>query len=63
LWVVDLLGGYYCADAATGKVVGHVGIKETPPGLSNVVSLPSGLYVGTFNGLAGLRPSPDCSSG
>lgn len=63
LWVVDLLGGYYCADAATGKVVGHVGIKETPPGLSNIVSLLSGLYVGAFNGLAQLRPSPDCSSG
>jgi hypothetical protein len=63
LWVVDLLGGYSCADEATGKVLGHVGIKQAPSGISNVVSLPSGLYVGTFNGLAWLRPSPDCSSG
>jgi photosystem II stability/assembly factor-like uncharacterized protein len=63
LWVVDLLGGYYCADAASGKVLGHVGIKEAPSGVSNIVSVPSGLYVGAFDGLARLRPRPDCSSG
>ncbi len=60
LWVVDLLGGYSCADAATGKVIGHVGIKEAPTGVSNIVSVPSGLYVGAFDGLARMRPSPDC---
>jgi photosystem II stability/assembly factor-like uncharacterized protein len=63
LWVVDLLGGYYCADAESGKVLGHVGIKGAPSGVSNIVSVPSGLYVGAFDGLARLRPRPDCSSG
>jgi hypothetical protein len=63
LWVVDLLGGYSCADVATGKVLGYVGIREAPSGISNVVSLPSGLYVGAFDGLARIHPGPDCSGG
>jgi photosystem II stability/assembly factor-like uncharacterized protein len=63
LWVVDLIGGYSCADVATGKVLGHVGIKHAPSGISNVVSLPSGLYVGAFDGLARIYPGPDCSGG
>jgi hypothetical protein len=63
LWVVDLLSGYYCADAASGKVLGHVGTKEAPSGVSSIVSVPSGLYVGPFDGLARLRLRPDCSSG
>jgi hypothetical protein len=63
LWIVDLLGGYSCADVATGKVLGHVGIKHAPSGISNVVSLPSGLYVGAFDGLARIHSGPDCSGG
>jgi hypothetical protein len=63
LWVVDLLGGYSCADVATGKVLGHVGIKDAPSGISNVVSFPSGLYVGAFDGLARIHPGPECSGG
>ena len=62
LWVDDLLGGYYCADASSGALLGHVGIKHSPSGISNIVSVPSGLYVGV-DGLARIRTRPDCSSG
>ncbi|HEY3212052.1 MAG TPA: hypothetical protein VGL16_11940, partial [Actinomycetota bacterium] len=62
LWVDDLLGGYYCADASSGALLGHVGIKHSPSGISNIVWVPSGLYVGV-DGLARIRTRPDCSSG
>jgi hypothetical protein len=59
LWVVDLRGGYYCADATSGALLGHVGIKRSPSGISNIVSVPSGLYVGV-DGVARIRSRPDC---
>jgi len=60
LWVDDLLGGYYCADPTTGDVLGYVGMKDSPSGISNIVSVRSGLYVGAFDGLARMRPASDC---
>jgi photosystem II stability/assembly factor-like uncharacterized protein len=61
LWVTDDLGGYYCADPKTGAVLGYVGIKQSPSGISNIVSVGRRIYVGTFDGIARLRPSPECS--
>jgi photosystem II stability/assembly factor-like uncharacterized protein len=55
LWVTDLLGGYYCADATTGRVLGHIGIRQAPSGISNIISVERRLYVGAFDGLARLR--------
>jgi photosystem II stability/assembly factor-like uncharacterized protein len=59
LWVTDDLGGYYCADPANGRVLGHVGIRQAPSGISNIVSVGGHIYVG-LNGVARLRPGPDC---
>lgn len=63
LWVTDLLGGYSCADATTGRVLGHIGIRQAPSGISNIISVERRLYVGAFDGLARLRPGPDCRRG
>jgi photosystem II stability/assembly factor-like uncharacterized protein len=60
LWVGDLLGGYDCADATTGDVLGYVGMKDSPSGISNIVSARSGLYVGAIDGLSVMRPSSNC---
>jgi photosystem II stability/assembly factor-like uncharacterized protein len=59
LWVTDDLGGYYCADPTNGRVLGHVGIRQAPSGISNILSVGSHIYVG-LNGVARLRPGPDC---
>jgi hypothetical protein len=63
LWVTDVRGGYECADASTGRVLGHVGKKSGVSGGSNVVAVPSGLYVGGYRGLERIVPEPSCGVG
>jgi photosystem II stability/assembly factor-like uncharacterized protein len=63
LWVVNLLGGYTCADPSTGAVRGYVGIKGAPSGTSAVVETPTALYVGADDGIARIVPPPVCLAG
>jgi len=60
LWVTHASGGYYCADAFDGPVLGHVETEGTEYGVSDVVAVPSGLYVGGWKTLERIVPGPTC---
>ncbi len=60
LWVPSLLGGYVCADPATGGVRGYVGVKDSPYGSTDVVAAGSSLYVGDWKSLDRLIPPLAC---
>jgi photosystem II stability/assembly factor-like uncharacterized protein len=62
LWIPSLLGGYVCVDPATGEVRGHVGIKDSPYGSTDVVAAGSSLYIGAGTSLDRLTPPPTCSA-
>lgn len=59
LWVTVFDGGYWCADPASGRVLGRVG-KGEAYGTSDVIAVPSGLYVGGWNALQRITPARSC---
>lgn len=60
LWVENPLGGYTCADPATGAVRGHLGIRGTSTGTSDVVTTSAGIFVGGVDGIDRIDPPPAC---
>jgi len=62
LWIPSLLGGYVCVDPATGKVRGHVGIKDSPYGSTDVVAAGSSLYIGAWKSLDRLTTPLACDA-